>query len=147
MPNHWAIFGLSLIHIQMCIRDSCGPVREILGEDFCQIFAAIKESELDNFEGVVSAWEREHLLLKVQENILTNKGYTADIADKDDAAKFLADNPDIAFIDVIYTPITDVPRGKRIRPHELLGVYGHGRYLPGSITVVDTCLLYTSRCV
>ncbi len=43
----------------------CGSVREILGEDFCQIFAAIKESELDNFEGVVSAWEREHLLLKV----------------------------------------------------------------------------------
>lgn len=69
---------------------------------------------------------------------MTNKGYTADIADKDDAAKFLADNPDIAFIDVIYSPITDVPRGKRIRPHELLGVYGHGRYLPGSITVVDT---------
>jgi glutamine synthetase len=44
---------------------SCGAVREILGEDFCQVFAAVKEHELDNFEGVVSAWEREHLLLKV----------------------------------------------------------------------------------
>lgn len=69
---------------------------------------------------------------------LKNKGFTAQIANKEDAAKFLAENPDIAFIDVIYSPITDVPRGKRIRPHELLGVYGHGRYLPGSITVVDT---------
>lgn len=67
-----------------------------------------------------------------------NKGHTATIANRNDAEKFLAANPDIAFIDIIYSPLTDVPRGKRIRPHELLGVYGHGRYLPGSITVVDT---------
>lgn len=45
--------------------NSCGPVREVLGEEFCQIFASVKELELDHFEGVVSAWEREHLLLKV----------------------------------------------------------------------------------
>ncbi len=44
---------------------SCGPVREVLGEDFCEVFASVKEMELDHFEGVVSAWEREHLLLKV----------------------------------------------------------------------------------
>jgi glutamine synthetase len=43
----------------------CGPVREVLGEDFCKTFFAVKEMELDHFEGVVSAWEREHLLLKV----------------------------------------------------------------------------------
>lgn len=66
------------------------------------------------------------------------KGHTAAIANKEDAEKFLAANPDVQFIDIIYTSLTDVPRGKRIRPHELLGVYGHGRYLPGSITVVDT---------
>lgn len=65
-------------------------------------------------------------------------GHTAGIANLDEAKKFLSANPDIKFIDIIYTSITNVPRGKRIRPHELLGVYNHGRYLPGSITVVDT---------
>ncbi len=65
-------------------------------------------------------------------------GHTAQIANKSEAEAFLAANPQIRFIDIIYSPLTDVPRGKRIRPHELLGVYNHGRYLPGSITVVDT---------
>ena len=44
---------------------NCKPMREVLGEDFCRVFAAVKLDELDAFEGVVSAWEREHLLLKV----------------------------------------------------------------------------------
>jgi glutamine synthetase len=44
---------------------NCAPMREVLGEAFCQVFAAVKLDELDAFEGVVSAWEREHLLLKV----------------------------------------------------------------------------------
>lgn len=70
-------------------------------------------------------------------NTLKN-GHTANIANLAEAEAFLAANPQIRFIDIIYSPLTDVPRGKRIRPHELLGVYGHGRYLPGSITVVDT---------
>lgn len=65
-------------------------------------------------------------------------GHTANIASRIEAENFLAANPQIKFIDIIYSPLTNVPRGKRIRPHELLGVYGHGRYLPGSITVVDT---------
>jgi glutamine synthetase len=43
----------------------CAPMREVLGEGFCSVFAAVKLDELDAFEGVVSAWEREHLLLKV----------------------------------------------------------------------------------
>ena len=43
----------------------CQPIRDVLGEEFCRVFAAVKELELDSFEGVVSAWEREHLLLKV----------------------------------------------------------------------------------
>lgn len=43
----------------------CTPMREVLGEAFCHLFAAVKHDELDAFEGVVSAWEREHLLLKV----------------------------------------------------------------------------------
>jgi glutamine synthetase len=44
---------------------ACTPVRDALGARFCDTFAAIKQDELDAFEGVVSAWEREHLLLKV----------------------------------------------------------------------------------
>jgi glutamine synthetase len=63
--------------------------------------------------------------------------HTKGIATLADAEAFLAANPDIAFIDILYNPMSGPPRGKRIRPHELLTVYGHGRYLPGSITVVD----------
>lgn len=63
--------------------------------------------------------------------------HTQGIATLAEAEAFLAANPDITFIDILYTPMSGPPRGKRIRPHELLTVYGHGRYLPGSITVVD----------
>ena len=40
-------------------------VRELLGEHFCSAFHQIKDHELRNFEGVISSWERDHLLLKV----------------------------------------------------------------------------------
>ncbi|MFY7700215.1 MAG: hypothetical protein ACOVQH_08090, partial [Burkholderiaceae bacterium] len=63
--------------------------------------------------------------------------HTYGIATKAEAEAFLAANPGISFIDILYNPMSGPPRGKRIRPHELLTVYGHGRYLPGSITVVD----------
>jgi glutamine synthetase len=43
----------------------CAPVRELLGEHFCNAFQRIKDHELDNFEQVISSWERDHLLLKV----------------------------------------------------------------------------------
>lgn len=43
----------------------CAPVRELLGEHFCSAFHQIKDHELGNFEGVISSWERDHLLLKV----------------------------------------------------------------------------------
>lgn len=43
----------------------CAPVRELLGEHFCTTFQQIKDHELGNFEGVISSWERDHLLLKV----------------------------------------------------------------------------------
>jgi glutamine synthetase len=62
---------------------------------------------------------------------------TRGIAALAEAAAFLAANPQVKFIDILYQPMSGPPRGKRIRPHELLTVYGHGRYLPGSITVVD----------
>ena len=50
---------------------------------------------------------------------------------------FLAAHPDIQFCEVLFTSMTGVPRGKRLRRHELEGVYDYGRFLPGSILVVD----------
>lgn len=44
---------------------ACAPVRAILGEPFFRSFAAIKEAELEAYRGVISSWERDHLLLKV----------------------------------------------------------------------------------
>ena len=44
---------------------ACGPVRALLGEAFYTAFAAIKDAELEAFQGVISSWERDHLLLKV----------------------------------------------------------------------------------
>lgn len=44
---------------------ACQPVRAVLGEPFYRTFAAIKEAELDAWRGVISSWERDHLLLKV----------------------------------------------------------------------------------
>lgn len=43
---------------------ACSPMRPLLGEDFFQTFLRVKQRELDAFESVVTAWEREHLLLK-----------------------------------------------------------------------------------
>jgi glutamine synthetase len=44
---------------------SCKKVKSILGEDFFDIFFAVKDQELYNYQSVVSSWEREHLLLRV----------------------------------------------------------------------------------
>lgn len=43
----------------------CKPVKQLLGEDFFEVFYAIKECELFNYQSVISSWEREHLLLRV----------------------------------------------------------------------------------
>ncbi|KPL68321.1 glutamine synthetase [Erythrobacter sp. SG61-1L] len=43
----------------------CRPVKNLLGEDFFDLFYAIKETELFAYQSVISSWEREHLLLKV----------------------------------------------------------------------------------
>ncbi len=43
----------------------CKPVKKLLGEEFFDAFYAIKQFELDAYQGVISSWEREHLLLKV----------------------------------------------------------------------------------
>jgi glutamine synthetase len=44
---------------------ACAPVIELLGPHFCDTFQRIKAHELNAFEGVISSWERDHLLLKV----------------------------------------------------------------------------------
>lgn len=40
-------------------------IRDVLHEDFCQMFGAIKKAELAEFRREISPWEREHLLLNV----------------------------------------------------------------------------------
>ena len=40
-------------------------VRDMLGEEFCQLYAAIKRAELEEFQREISPWERQHLLLNV----------------------------------------------------------------------------------
>lgn len=44
---------------------ACEPTRQLLGPAFFHAFVAIKEAELEAFQGVISSWERDHLLLKV----------------------------------------------------------------------------------
>ena len=44
---------------------ACKPVRNLFGEEFFDIFYAVKDYELFNYQSVVSSWEREHLLLRV----------------------------------------------------------------------------------
>ena len=60
------------------------------------------------------------------------------VADPQECRDFLAAHPQVKFVDVFFTSMTGVPRGKRLRIHELQAVYDYGRFLPGSILVVDT---------
>ena len=41
------------------------PLQDILGEKFTAVYTAIKETEFETFMRVISAWEREYLLLNV----------------------------------------------------------------------------------
>jgi glutamine synthetase len=59
------------------------------------------------------------------------------IAPRSEAEAFFAANPDVDSVEMIYTDMGGVPRGKRLRAHEVLAVYETGRMFPGSITVVD----------
>jgi glutamine synthetase len=44
---------------------NCKKMRPILGEQFIRALVLVKQSELDAYQGVISSWEREHLLLNV----------------------------------------------------------------------------------
>lgn len=61
-------------------------------------------------------------------------GFVADISE---CRAFLDAHPEILFFDVFFTGMSGVPRGKRLRRHEIEAVYTQGRFLPGSILVVD----------
>ena len=41
------------------------PLKEVLGEDFVEVLLAVKQTEHDAYQQVISSWEREHLLLNV----------------------------------------------------------------------------------
>ena len=41
------------------------PMRGVLGEEFCDVYEAVKRNEYKEFLQVISPWEREHLLLNV----------------------------------------------------------------------------------
>ena len=53
------------------------------------------------------------------------------IAHADEALAFLDAHPEMQFFELIFTNLSGVPRGKRLRRHELLPVYQQGRFLPG----------------
>ncbi len=59
------------------------------------------------------------------------------VADPQECRDFLAAHPEVQFVEVFFTSMTGVPRGKRLRVHELQAVYDYGRFLPGSVLVVD----------
>jgi glutamine synthetase len=59
------------------------------------------------------------------------------IADPKEVKSFLDKHPEIQFFEIVFTNMAGVPRGKRLRRHEIAAVYDHGRFLPGSILVND----------
>jgi glutamine synthetase len=45
--------------------DADDALQDVLGREFCQLYSAIKNAELIEFEREISPWERQHLLLNV----------------------------------------------------------------------------------
>lgn len=59
------------------------------------------------------------------------------IAEPAEARAFLDANPQIAFVEIVFTGMNGVSRGKRLRRHELVGVYEQGRFMPSSTLIAD----------
>ena len=59
------------------------------------------------------------------------------IAHPDEARRFLDAHPEVQYFEILFTALSGVPRGKRLRRHELMAVYDYGRFLPGSVLVCD----------
>jgi glutamine synthetase len=47
------------------LLDECPELRDILGDTFVDAYVAVKALEYEEFNKVISSWEREHLLLNV----------------------------------------------------------------------------------
>ena len=47
------------------LMEASGPLREIFGPEFLELYCAIKRVEHETYFQVISPWEREHLLLNV----------------------------------------------------------------------------------
>ena len=62
---------------------------------------------------------------------------TTPISAIDEARAFFKTYPHIDAIDMIFTNMCGVPRGKRLRQHEVMAVYESGRFLPISVTFAD----------
>ncbi|WP_163934041.1 glutamine synthetase family protein [Paraferrimonas sp. SM1919] len=45
--------------------DKCEPLKSVLGDHFCKAYSAVKRTEYEAFNEVISSWEREFLLLSV----------------------------------------------------------------------------------
>ncbi|MCF6301966.1 MAG: glutamine synthetase family protein [Devosiaceae bacterium] len=53
------------LHGGLDLFDSAPELIDVLGEEFCSVYKAIKRHEAEAFLEVISPWEREHLLLNV----------------------------------------------------------------------------------
>ncbi|WP_116131957.1 glutamine synthetase family protein [Tropicimonas sp. IMCC34043] len=49
----------------LALFDEDNEVREVLGEEFCNVYSGIKHAEHDEYQREISPWERQHLLLNV----------------------------------------------------------------------------------
>ncbi len=45
--------------------EECDELQDVLGREFCRIYASVKNHELDEYLRVISPWERQHLMLNV----------------------------------------------------------------------------------
>ena len=53
------------LHEALDLLKNNKDVVDVLGEEFCTVYLAIKRQEVEEFLQVISPWEREHLLLNV----------------------------------------------------------------------------------
>ncbi|MBE9477580.1 MAG: glutamine synthetase, partial [Proteobacteria bacterium] len=49
----------------LSLLDACPELTQIMGEEFTMVYKATKRMEYDEFQEVISPWEREHLLMNV----------------------------------------------------------------------------------
>ena len=47
------------------LLDDCPELAEIMGEEFTFVYKSAKRMEYEEFQEVISPWEREHLLMTV----------------------------------------------------------------------------------